>query len=136
MTEYRLAFEVNSALSVDELSKDFYEHLNGLLVERAGQIIITVYLEGASAVDAAHTAIDQLEKLDLSVCHADLDLVDGPEISTRLGVTRQLFRTGRPGSEARTSPTPSAPRVESGSGSGARLSHGLARTRIRPRRPD
>lgn len=101
MNEYRLSFEAVSPLSIEELSKSFYEQLDGVLVERSGQIIVTVYVEGATAIDAAHTAIDQLERLDVSVCHVDCDLVDASEIASRLGVTRQavqLWATGKRGS--------------------------------------
>lgn len=101
MNEYRLAFEAISPRTIEELAESFYEHFDGVLVERAGQIIVTVYVERPSAVAAAYAAIEQLEKLGLSICHVDRDLVDGPEISTRLGVTRQTVQhwaTGKRGS--------------------------------------
>ncbi|WP_203336705.1 helix-turn-helix transcriptional regulator [Nocardioides limicola] len=100
MNEYRLSFEAASPLSIEELSEGFYEHFDGVLVERAGQIIVTVYVEGPTAIDAAHAAIDKLERLNVSVCHVDSDLVDASEIASRLGVTRQavqLWATGKRG---------------------------------------
>lgn len=106
MNEYRFGFEAISAGSVEELSKQFYEHFDGVLVERAGQISVTVYVEGASAVDAAQSAIDQLEKLELSICHVALDLVDGPEISARLGVTRQAVQNWATGKRSSSFPHP------------------------------
>lgn len=106
MTEYRLSFEAVSPLSIEELSKSFYEHLDGVLVERAGQIIVTVYVEGMTAVDATHTAIDRLEKLGLSICHVDADLVDATEISNRLDVTRQAVQLWATGKRSSSFPRP------------------------------
>lgn len=102
MNEYRLAFEAISRLSIEDLSERFYDTFDGILVERAGQIIVTVYVNGTTALEAAHNAIADLEgKLDMSVCHVDQDLVDGPEISSRLDVSRQTVQnwaTGKRGS--------------------------------------
>lgn len=106
MNEYHLAFEVISTRNIEELAASFYDHFDGMIVERAGQIIVTVYVEGTSAVDAAHTAIEMLEKLDFSICHVDPDLVDGPEISSRLGVTRQAVQNWAIGKRGSGFPLP------------------------------
>lgn len=101
MIEYRLSFEAVSPLSIEELAKQFHEQFDGVVVERAGQIVVTLYIEAPAATHAAFRAIDLLEKMQFSVCHSDPDLVDGPEISSRLGVSRQavqLWATGKRGS--------------------------------------
>lgn len=106
MNEYRLSFEAISHLSVEELSKTFYEAFDGLLAERAGQIIVIVYTEGSTAIEASHTAISLLEQLDMNICHVDLDLVDGPEISSRAGVSRQTVHNWAVGTRRSGFPRP------------------------------
>lgn len=107
--EYRLSFEAIPPAPLEVLAQAFYEHFDGILVERAGQVIVTVYVEAADAVDAARTAIVDLEdesKLGLSICHVDPDLVDGPEISRRLGVTRQAVQNWAVGTRGQGFPRP------------------------------
>jgi hypothetical protein len=106
MREYRLLFEAVSPLSVEELSKDFYERFDGVLAERAGQVFLTVYVEGITALSAAHTAIEQLEKLPVSIRHADHDLVDASEIATRLEVSRQAVQLWATGKRNQSFPSP------------------------------
>lgn len=106
MGEYRLAFEAISTLSIEDLSKSFYEHCDGVLAERAGRVVVTVYVSGTSPLEAAHAAISQLEKLDMSVCHVDYDLVDGPEIAARLNVTRQAVQNWATGNRGSGFPRP------------------------------
>ena len=109
MTEYRVALEALSPVSLERLAEPFYEHFDGVVVERAGQVLVTVYVEGHDAVDAAHAAIAALEdasKTGLSVCHVDPDLVDGPEISKRLGVTRQAVQLWATGDRGQGFPRP------------------------------
>lgn len=102
MSEYRLAFEAVLTTTVEDLAQTFYDNFDGMVVERAGQIVVTVYLGGRTALQAAHAAIAALEgTMPLSICHVDLDLVDAPEIATRLEVKRQavhLWATGQRGS--------------------------------------
>lgn len=109
MTEYRVSFVARSPVSLERLAELFYEHFDGVVVERAGQVLVTVYVEGHDAVEAARAAITALEdasKTGLSVCHVDPDLVDGPEISKRLEVTRQAVQLWATGDRGQGFPRP------------------------------
>ena len=106
MTEYRVGFEAISHRSIEDLSRSFYAVFDGVLTERVGRISVFVYVEGASAVDAAFTAVRQLEQMEFSVCRVDQDLVDGPEVATRLGVTRQAVQNWAKGSRGSSFPHP------------------------------
>lgn len=107
--EYSISFEAIAPASLEALSHAFYEHFDGVLVERDGQVIVTVHVDGVDAVDAARTAIADLEDestLGLSICHVDLDLVDGPEVGRRLGVTRQAVQNWAVGTRGQGFPRP------------------------------
>lgn len=104
--EYRVGFEAVSPVAVEALSESFYEHFDGILAERSGRMVATIYVDGASGLDAAHKAISQLERLGLSICHVDHDLVDGPEISARLEVTRQAVHNWATGARGSGFPRP------------------------------
>lgn len=106
MTEYRVGFEAISHKSIEDLSRAFYEVFDGVLAERDGRIIATVYCEGSTPTEAAWRAVSSLEQMDFSICRLDQDLVDGPEIAERLGVTRQAVQNWAKGTRGSTFPRP------------------------------
>jgi hypothetical protein len=106
MVEYRIGFEVISYLSLEKLSTLFYERFDGVLAERGGKITVFVYVSGGTGIDAAWAAIKQLEEIEACVVRTDADLVDGPEIASRLGVTRQAVQHWGVGSRGNSFPHP------------------------------
>lgn len=104
--EYRVGFEAISPLSIEELSREFYDHFDGTLAEHCGRISVFVYGEGQSAYQVATTTIPKLEKIGFSIVRTDPDLVDGPEIAERLGVTRQAVQNWAKGTRGSSFPHP------------------------------
>jgi hypothetical protein len=92
MTEYQIAFEAISPRSIEDLAQDFHDVCDGALSKREGAYYATVYMAAASGISAALSVVGTLEKIGLSICRIDPDLVDGPEIAQRLGVTRQAVQ--------------------------------------------
>lgn len=87
---FQIAFEAISTLSLEELSKKFYSKFDGIVTERGGRIVVTVYVaDGTSRIESACDLIPQLEQMEFSIVCVDQDLVDGPEIAARLGLKRQ-----------------------------------------------
>lgn len=106
MVEFRVGFEAISHLSIEDLSRAFYEEFDGVLAEHGGRINVSVYLEATSAVAAAFSTLRRLERMHFSVCRVDPDLVDGPEVAARLGVTRQAVQGWAKGSRGSGFPHP------------------------------
>ncbi|GAA1446424.1 hypothetical protein GCM10009641_69950 [Mycobacterium cookii] len=106
MAEYRVGLEATSHLSVEKLSEEFYEQFDGTLVERCGRISVFVYVDGPTGHDAAIAVVPKLETVHLSIVRVDHDLVDGPEIAERLGLTRQAVQNWAKGTRGSSFPRP------------------------------
>lgn len=105
--EFKIALETVVARSLEDEAADFHEHFDGVLVERDGRVIVTVYIEAPSAVEAAHTAIRELEaNLAFSIVRVDQDLVDATEIALRADVTREAVRLWAVGARGQSFPFP------------------------------
>lgn len=106
MAEYRVGFEAISPLSIEDLGQAFYDRFDGIVSERCGRITVAVYVEAHSGLQAAMSIIPRLEEIGFSVVRVDQDLVDGPEIASRLGVSRQAVQHWAIGTRGSSFPVP------------------------------
>jgi hypothetical protein len=106
MTQVRVAFEATYPGSVDKVAAAFYQDFDGVVTERAGQIGVAVYLDLDSAAYGVRQTIESLEDLGLCIVRVDRDLVDAPEIASRLGVTRQAVNLWAKGTRGSAFPHP------------------------------
>lgn len=106
MAEFRVGFEAISHKSVEDLSEAFYREHDGVLTERGGKISVFVYVEATTAMAAALNVLPRLELLGFSISRVDQDLVDGPEIASRLEVSRQAVQLWAKGTRGSGFPHP------------------------------
>jgi hypothetical protein len=106
MPEYRVGFETISPLSIGDLSSAFYGAFDGVLTERDGRITVFAYVEGPTGFAAGFGVVPKLEELGFCIVRVDQDFVDGPEIASRLNVSRQAVQLWAQGNRGSNFPHP------------------------------
>ena len=105
VVEYRVALEV-VIHDFEDAAALFHEYFDGMLVERAGKVVATVYADAEDGVSAAVSTVRELEEAGFSVVRTDPDLVDSPEIAARLSCTRQAVNNYAKGTRGSGFPRP------------------------------